>query len=322
MTVPLVTTIVPCYKQAHYLPVALASMEAQTLTDWECIIVNDGSPDNTAEVAEHRTRKDARFRYVEQSNGGLSSARNAGLREARGEFVHFLDADDFVSPEFLSVALKALKEEPTAALAFAGWVLVDETGSPLSQDEVPLIAGDWFHFMLERCLCPCHAIVTRRCVMQRAGKFDEDLKSAEDWDMWLRIASLEPHFVRVNSHGAYYRQHNQSMSWNFKRMLKSGLGVIRKHAKAHGNCSACTEALQRGEANLSEYVWNISQRDKMEQYWSRGQFGRYFWSTISFVSVERRWVRKGLSRLAHSKRHIVNSLWKRLRKSVTCIPQG
>lgn len=81
---PRISVIVPCYRQAQFLPEALASVQSQTFPDWKCIIVNDGSPDNTAAVAREWVRKDSRCRYIEKPNGGLSSARNCGLKEARG----------------------------------------------------------------------------------------------------------------------------------------------------------------------------------------------------------------------------------------------
>lgn len=90
----LVSVIIPCYKQAQYLDEALQSVFNQTYANWECIIVNDGSPDNTAEVANWWLEKDRRFRYLIQENAGLSSARNSGIDYATGEFILPLDADD------------------------------------------------------------------------------------------------------------------------------------------------------------------------------------------------------------------------------------
>ena len=313
LAAPLVSTIVPCFKQARYLSVALASMKAQTLTDWECIIIDDGSPDNTAEVASQWTLVDARFKYVYQNNGGVSCARNTGLSLARGRFIHFLDADDFIADDFLSLAVTALRKNPAAALSFCGWILVGPEGGLISKGEVPETTSDWFHFMLEGCLCPCHAIVVRKCLVEQVGGFDKNLRANEDWDIWLRIALKNQHFTRIRTYGAYYRQHNQSMSWNYRRMLKSGLSVIHKYSKVHLACSACNEAVLRGEENLAAYVWDISQQSVMDGYWNRGYFGKYLCRSIYLGTVHRRWAFQGLSRLANSKRHIVNVLLKRLR---------
>ncbi len=91
---PLISVIVPCYNQAQYLEECLQSVLDQTYQNWECIIVNDGSPDHTEEIAKRWLEKDNRFRYIYKDNGGLSSARNAGIREAKGEYLFFLDSDD------------------------------------------------------------------------------------------------------------------------------------------------------------------------------------------------------------------------------------
>ena len=94
---PLISVIVPCYNQAQYLDECLQSVLNQIYTDWECIIVNDGSPDHTEEVAKKWLEKDSRFRYIYKETGGLSSARNAGIKIAKGEWIQFLDCDDFIS---------------------------------------------------------------------------------------------------------------------------------------------------------------------------------------------------------------------------------
>lgn len=111
-----------------YLRRVLDALKSQTFQGWECIIVNDGSPDNTAFVAREWTKKDSRFRYIEKLNGGLSSARNAGIKSAVGEFVHFLDADDFMLPEAYAAFLGGFQRRPEAAVAYCGCRLVNKDG--------------------------------------------------------------------------------------------------------------------------------------------------------------------------------------------------
>lgn len=94
---PLISVIVPCYNQAQYLDECLQSVLDQTYTDWECIIVNDGSPDHTEEIAKKWVEKDTRFIYLSKENGGLSDARNYGLKQARGAYVWFIDGDDYIN---------------------------------------------------------------------------------------------------------------------------------------------------------------------------------------------------------------------------------
>src|SRR4030042_5732999 len=93
---PLVSIIIPCFNQAQYLNEALDSIMNQTYSNWECIIVNDGSQDNTDELAKNWNKRDERFRYIKKENGGPSAARNTGLKIAKGEYIQFLDADDIL----------------------------------------------------------------------------------------------------------------------------------------------------------------------------------------------------------------------------------
>ena len=108
---PLISVIVPCYNQAQYLDECLQSVLDQTYTDWECIIVNDGSPDHTEEIAKKWVEKDARFRYLSKENGGLSSARNAGIEIAKGEWILPLDADDKIGERYLELAEKEFEND-------------------------------------------------------------------------------------------------------------------------------------------------------------------------------------------------------------------
>ena len=107
----LVSIIVPCYNQAQYLPEALQSVLDQTYSDWECIIVNDGSPDDTDIVAKEWLIKDIRFKYIYKENGGLSSARNAGIEIAIGDFIQFLDADDILDFEKFEKSMKKIIDQ-------------------------------------------------------------------------------------------------------------------------------------------------------------------------------------------------------------------
>ena len=109
MQQPLISVIVPCYNQSIYIDECLQSVLDQTYKNWECIIVNDGSPDNTEEVALRWVEKDARFIYLKKENGGLSSARNAGIEKAKGEWILPLDCDDKIDSQYLELAAIEIK---------------------------------------------------------------------------------------------------------------------------------------------------------------------------------------------------------------------
>lgn len=117
----LISIIVPCYNQAHFLDACLQSVMEQSYENWECIIVNDGSPDNTAEIAKIWTEKDIRFKYIYKENGGLSSARNVGITAAKGEFIQLLDSDDLLEKNKLQIQIDAFLNDSEIDISISGY---------------------------------------------------------------------------------------------------------------------------------------------------------------------------------------------------------
>ena len=132
---PLISIIVPVYDVERYLQKCIDSILAQTFTDFELILVDDGSPDNCPALCDAAAAKDARIRVLHQKNGGLSAARNAGLDVARGEWIGFVDSDDYISPEMYEILYKAV-QSTGADLALCDYVKVDETGALCTQTHV------------------------------------------------------------------------------------------------------------------------------------------------------------------------------------------
>lgn len=219
---PLVSVIIPCYNQARFLPDAVASLQAQTLATWECMIVDDGSADNTAKVAESLAQGDDRIRVVSQSNHGPSAARNAGLRLARGRYIQFLDADDLIAPEKLLAQVSALSGAPPLALSYCDYRYCpeDDVTATATRDDFPPP-----RFLMKR---PVEDIAARwetdfsipiHCFLFDASffrsqriSFDENLPNHEDWDCWMRIFALDPVVVLVSGTFAIYRLHRESLT--------------------------------------------------------------------------------------------------------------
>ena len=138
---PLLSIIVPVYKVENYLPKCIDSILAQTFTDFELILVDDGSPDDCPALCDATAEKDARVRVIHQKNGGLSAARNAGLDAARGAWIGFVDSDDYIAPEMYEVLYKAV-QSTGADLALCDYAEVDEAGTPCPQMHVSLSGGE------------------------------------------------------------------------------------------------------------------------------------------------------------------------------------
>lgn len=203
--IPAASIIMPCYNAAAHLPASVGSVLAQTCSEWELIAVDDGSEDDTLDWL--RAQTDPRIRPQSQPNRGVSTARNAGLVLAQGRYIAFLDADDTWAPPFLEKMVAALDARPDAVLAYCGW---QNLGLPDGRGE-PFVPPDYESPTKEEtlfagCRWPIHAALVRREAVLSAGGFDPDLKNAEDYALWLRVATGAP-IVRVPEVLAFYHFH-------------------------------------------------------------------------------------------------------------------
>ncbi|MFH7013760.1 glycosyltransferase family 2 protein [Flavobacterium sp. FlaQc-52] len=220
-----VSIIVPCYNQAHYLPEALHSVLCQMYINWECIIINDGSFDNTEQVAREWLLKDNRFKYIFKENGGLSSARNAGLDFANGDYVQFLDADDYLDSEKLSKSVNIIRKDSINTVIVSNFKffkksLVDELGYGSNLD-INLFTFQKILFEWDSTFSiPIHCGFFSSSLFDEF-RFNEDIRAKEDWIMWLYIFQREISFDFLNEKLAFYRQHSEGMTRNKKHMFEN-----------------------------------------------------------------------------------------------------
>jgi glycosyltransferase involved in cell wall biosynthesis len=229
----------PAYNVAPYVGAAIRSALAQTFTDFELIVVDDGSKDTTAEIVKALTREDQRVRLVQQANRGLAGARNTALRAARGEMFALLDSDDKWEPEFLEAQLKILDGRPDVDIVTGnGWYLDGPRNGQLARpypDRRPdpvlasIIGDEWSVFIMS---------VMRRRVYTSIGPFDEEMRSNEDYDFWLRAAVAGFTFARNDRPLGHYRVRNDSLSASNVRMLRGILHVYRKLGPTIAHCPA------------------------------------------------------------------------------------
>lgn len=224
---PFFSIIIPCYNQASWLPKTIASIQQQSFQDWEAIIINDGSTDETARVSENLAAKEPRIKLIHQQNGGLSAARNAGLKLAQGEWIDFLDADDYYLEGCLSeIAKTAL--DTKAQIIQTAYNMVDEDGNLISEKNVPGENGLMIELVLKGNPGPCQSIFIKRSFAEKIGEFDTTLRSAEDWDFWLRVAKAGAERFILQKPLVAYRQLHNSMSRNPWTMYENTLKVIER----------------------------------------------------------------------------------------------
>lgn len=192
MSEPEITVVIPAYNVADFVLPCLASVMAQTLGHWHCIVVDDGSTDATAERV--RSLNDARITLVQQANAGVSAARNHGLSLATGRYVMFLDGDDILHPTALERLAAALEARPAAIAAFGTFLKILPGGAPypgqkpLARHHYP--DGDVLETMLRGNFLANGGHVLIRTEAARAlGGFDTGIRLSEDWEFWCRLAA-------------------------------------------------------------------------------------------------------------------------------------
>jgi len=214
---PFFSVIVPTYNQAEYLGEALDSLLAQTDADWEALIVNDGSTDSTPEVLETYSKKDKRFRVFHKKNGGVGSALNAGLREAKGEWICWLSSDDLFEARKLQTHREWMMRHPACHFFFSHYRELDGTTGKLVDPPLwrTIPEQEWQVLEMLRCAyVHGNSICIRRKKWMEAGLFNEDLRFGQDYDMWLRLLALYP-AVFIPDRTCVSRRHPSQGSYGF-----------------------------------------------------------------------------------------------------------
>ena len=218
-----VSVVVPAHDAAATLDRALASLASQE-ADWEAIVVDDGSTDGTAQLAQARAAADPRVIVVCRPQGGPSAARNTALEHAGGRWVLFLDADDELAPGGLDALLRAADGAPGARWLHGGWERIAPDGGSTTYaarmlDDAPVV-------LARACAFAIHACLTERELVVDVGGFDETLRTCEDWDLWQRIARVAGRPVPVEATVARYRVRAVSQSFDTAMLLVDALRVI------------------------------------------------------------------------------------------------
>lgn len=221
---PTVSVVIPCYRQAHFLPDAIESALSQRGERCEIIVVDDGSPDDVPAVVDRYPG----VRCLSQENRGLPGARNAGLEASAGSHMVFLDADDRLLPSATAAGLEALARAPSAPLAWGFNRTIDEHGTVVGE-----IANPWPRdhavyedLLLRNVVGPPVGVMFRRSALERWGGFAAEQETAEDYEIYLRLAYHAP-IVCHRQVIAEYRDHGSKMSSDLEAMLRGVLRALR-----------------------------------------------------------------------------------------------
>lgn len=225
-----ISVVIPVYNGERTIEETIASVLAQTFTDFELIIINDGSQDNTVEIIQQIIKEtaDPRIKLYSYNNGGLAASRNRGIDKSQGEYISFLDADDLWTKDKLASQYQALQAHPQAAVAYSGTDWIDEAGNFLKHSSPPSLSGDIYGvLLLSNIVGSGSNALIKKGVLSITGGFDESLKASEDWDFLIRLAA-KYQFIRIDTPQILYRQSPNSMSSKLSYQEQETMKVIRK----------------------------------------------------------------------------------------------
>ncbi len=221
---PIISVIIPAFNAEKTIKETIESVLSQTFTDFELIVINDGSTDSTLSILD--AIEDDRLKVFTYENRGVSISRNCGIEVATGDFIAFLDADDLWTAEKLELQLQALSTNPQAGLAYSWVDRVDQSGQFLRPGGHSTAQGYVYEKLLLRDFIEgCSSPLIRKSALLTVGNFDTLLTHAEDWDLWLRLAERYQ-FVVVPRTQVFYRDQIGSASYNVWKMEEGSLTII------------------------------------------------------------------------------------------------
>lgn len=202
----IVSIIVPCYNQGRYLSEALDSVLAQTYNEWECIIINDGSTDDTEKVASEYVNFDMRFKYIYQENQGVIAARNNAIRQSQGKYILPLDGDDRITPTYLEIAVPVLESDDKIKIVYGDVELFGELSGIYKLEPYSMATQ-----LITNCIS--NSSLFRRADFDLVGGYNPNMAAGlEDWDFWISILENGGKVHKLSSIGNIYRVSCQSRS--------------------------------------------------------------------------------------------------------------
>ena len=237
---PLVSVVIPTYNYGHFLSETLHSVLSQTYTIWECLVIDNGSTDNTETIVENFIKSDKRFRYFKIEHSTTSKSRNVGIKNASGTFIQFLDSDDQIEKEKLANQIELFHQHPSAGIVYSHAMYYDD-GNPsslrLTHDNsneawMPAFTGNSWEMLpilYKRNIFVVSSPLIRKSLVEEVGRFYAPLNWVEDWEFWLRVLAENTLMVFDDSpdSASLIRVHSKSLSRNRLKMYQQSL-IARK----------------------------------------------------------------------------------------------
>ncbi len=277
---PTVSVVIPAYGHAQFLKQTIESVLQQDWNDYEIIVVDDGSPDETPAVV---AQFGSAVNYVRQENRGMAGTRNTGLRRASGQLISFLDDDDLWLPNYLSVVLKHFQADPKLAALHTGYQLTsDQPGHDYPKGGTRTVpARELYDTLIEGGFFPPSSVTVRRSCLDAVGVFDENLQGCADWELWLRICR-EHRFVGIPNVLIRYRLHAGGLSSNVQHMTEDRLKAVCKHfGPPDGQASTWSSVKRRAYAfAYRTAAFDYGMRGQVDESWRYLEQAAPIWPQI------------------------------------------
>ncbi|MBY3498478.1 trifunctional glycosyltransferase/class I SAM-dependent methyltransferase/polysaccharide deacetylase [Rhizobium laguerreae] len=226
---PDISFLIPAYNAADTLAECLASLQQQTRSNWQAVVVDDGSTDRTWEVLEGIARTDSRIRLARQPNAGAAAARNHAARLASAPLLCMLDADDWLDPTFIENMRPVAEDASPPVLAYCNYRRVAPGGQLLRVEQAPILTGDAAKREFSSfCALAIHTVVFPKSLFELLEGMDETLQTGEEWDLWLRMAFAGAEFCHVDKCLAFYRMKAGSLSGDPVKLVRDAVRVTTK----------------------------------------------------------------------------------------------
>lgn len=276
---PTISIIIPAYNSELTIQETIKSVQKQTFTDFEIIVIDDGSQDDTVRLVKSIVELEPRLKIFCYANGGVAVARNRGIELAQGEFISLLDSDDLWTPDKLELQLKALKNNPEAGVAYSWTNPVDEQGKLLFLGTCPVWEGNVYGELLQtNFLSSGSNILARKKVIESINGFPTDFTTASDWDFYLKLA-YKWSFVVVPKYQILYRQSSNSMSSNIEAVIQESCAVLEKAYQIAP--SELQSSRNKSLSNLYLYFAELYLKRSKDAK-SINQVGRNLWIAFRF----------------------------------------
>lgn len=225
---PRISIVIPCYNAEKYIRETLDCLQKQTIEDWECVIVNDGSTDNSLEILKEYSAKDSRYRYIDKENGGPSLARNAAIAASCGKYILPLDADDLIAPSYAKKAIDYLEEHPNTKLVYCEAEFFGDKDGKWNLKDYKYCDLPWGN-------CIFCSAVYRRADYDKTNGYNSNMRMVEeDWDFWLSLLSEKDEVYRIPETLFYYRQHGVSRTTlEDKIIMRTHVQMIINHPQIY-----------------------------------------------------------------------------------------